>query len=84
MAEAVAAAAVGAGGDVDGAANPVAGNQVPLRPDLAPAIPVSQPLKDLQQAQGEMIELSFHVVSVHKTLNLTFGNCNAYYSTVYR
>ena len=47
------AAAVGAGGDVDGAANPaVGGNQAPLRPDLPPAIPVSQPLKDLQQAQG--------------------------------
>ena len=50
-----AAAAVGAGGDADGAANPAVGNQGPLRPDLPPAIPVSQPLKDLQQAQGELM-----------------------------
>ena len=48
-----AAAAVGAGGDVGGAADTAVGNQAPLRPDLPPAIPVSQPLKDLQQAQGE-------------------------------
>ena len=48
-----AVAAVGAGGDVGGAADTAVGNQAPLRPDLPPAIPVSQPLKDLQQAQGE-------------------------------
>ena len=47
--------AVGAGGDVDGAANPAVGNQGNLRPDLPPAIPVSQPLRDLQQAQGELM-----------------------------
>ena len=49
-------APVGAGGDVDGAANPAAVNQSHShsRPDLPPAVPVSQPLKDLQQVlQGE-------------------------------
>ena len=50
-------AAVGAGGDVDGAANPAAAaaNQTHgLRPDLPPAVPAAQPLKDLQQVlQGE-------------------------------
>ena len=49
-------AAVGAGGDVDGAANPAAAaNQSHgHRPDLPPAVPAAQPLKDLQQVlQGE-------------------------------